>query len=697
MSTMGLTRNQIIILALLAIFTCIVIAFGGYFVWATALKTTPEPTPVPTQLAPSTKLPTATDTPELSPTPEAMDDSLERVKRVGTLVVGTSADYPPFEYYAPDFKLDGFDVTLITEIASRMGVQVEIRDMVFDGLINALALKQIDVAIAAISVTPERQGLVNFSNVYLISQDGVLTQQDSLITTISRLEELADKQVGVQYSTVHERWLRENLVDKGLMPGSYLKVYPRIDTAVEDLNGKRLDLVVMDLLPAQQFLTQGGLKIVGQGLNQQQYAIALRHEDGTLRLEINRILTELFDQGKLSALAQEYLGISPDQLPPPVAPSPAPPQPTATPPACLDGMEFVRELTYPDFKMTNPPEFPPGTPFQKGWRIRNIGTCTWDSSYILSYVGGNTPSSSMGGAPTPIIGTVPPGAEYDMYVNLVSPLQPGIYQGFWQLNNSKGIPFGERLWVGIKVVPFKPGTPTPEPGTPVIQRFDLIPNDQITLGQCVDVWWNVKGPVNNIKIFRNDLLLRDGAPVKGTLRDCPTSTGQMLYRLEAAGPGGTPSAADDVLVVEPATGVPTDTPTATLSPEETPTPTQPVPPTIVNFEVQPGQINVSQCVDVMWKVDGEVDLIQIKRNEDIILDNAADIGNLPDCPTQAGTYIYRIDASNQAGQSAFSEKSVTVKSSTASLSPDVVGGIWRLASQSAPRLIAWLQEVYTLN
>ena len=99
-------------------------------------------------------------------TPTA-DDSLARVQGAGKIVVGTSADYPPFEYYVSDFQVDGFDIALMNEIARRLGVQAEYRNFAFDGLVSALQINQIDTAIAAISVTSAREALVDFSNCVL--------------------------------------------------------------------------------------------------------------------------------------------------------------------------------------------------------------------------------------------------------------------------------------------------------------------------------------------------------------------------------------------------------------------------------------------------------------------------------------------------------------------------------------------------
>jgi len=94
----------------------------------------------------------------------------EKIKAAGKMVVGTSADYPPFEYYDSNFKLDGFDIALMQELGKQLGVKVQFRDMAFDGLSDALQLGQIDVAMAAMSVTPDREAIVDFSDVYYVAR-----------------------------------------------------------------------------------------------------------------------------------------------------------------------------------------------------------------------------------------------------------------------------------------------------------------------------------------------------------------------------------------------------------------------------------------------------------------------------------------------------------------------------------------------
>ena len=205
----------------------------------------------------------------------AQDDSWAKVQAAGVLRVATSADYPPFSYTNQDFVIDGFDPALIREIGDKLGVQVQVTDYAFEGLSAALEAGQADVAIAAISMTPERGTLVDFSNVYYVGKDGVLARTDSGIERIDQIPQFGGKRVGVQRSSIYQAWAQKYLVGYQVIPQDMLFAYAEPEHAVNDLKLGRLDVVIMDLQPAVKTLSDPDLKLVGEGLNQQLLAIAL--------------------------------------------------------------------------------------------------------------------------------------------------------------------------------------------------------------------------------------------------------------------------------------------------------------------------------------------------------------------------------------------------------------------------------------
>ena len=141
--------------------------------------------------------------------------------------------------------------------------------------------------------------------------------------------------------------------------------------------------------------------------------------------------------------------------------------PSPPPSYGCDRAQFVADVTVPDGTV-----FPPGASFVKVWRLRNVGTCTWNTSYKLVFDSGD----QMGGPssvnmPT----TVAPGHTVDVSVNLVAPSTSGTYRGYWKFQNDSGTPFGigdgsKSWWVEIRVFgwggpPWHPGGyPTPMAG-----------------------------------------------------------------------------------------------------------------------------------------------------------------------------------------------------------------------------------------
>jgi hypothetical protein len=278
---------------------------------------------------------------------------------------------------------------------------------------------QVDAAIAAITVTPERQAVVDFSDVYFTGRDTALASQTSTFGPILVPAQLAQYRVGVQRGTIYETWLRTTLVDHGLMPASNLLVYEKPEHAVSDLKQNRNDVVVMDSRPADEYLQQGGVRLVGQSLKPQLFAIAVPKGASTLQRRINDALTGMRNDGTLDKFAFLYLRLDKLELVPVSTPT-ALPGPTATPPPCYDGLEFVEDVTVPDGT-----EMSPGQDFDKVWRVRNTGTCAWDGSYQVAFVQGDR----MEGESEAVSGTVISGATYDITIDQKAPNSPGTYGG----------------------------------------------------------------------------------------------------------------------------------------------------------------------------------------------------------------------------------------------------------------------------
>ena len=492
----------------------------------------PTPTPEPTAVPPA-----AVPTPTVS-----ADPTWDNVTSSGKIIFGTTIDYPPSESYDQNFQPTGFDIALAREIGARLGLQVEFRDMPFDYMISSVQSSQVNAGIAALSVTPERQELVDFSNVYFTDKTSVLARQGSGIK-ISAPNDLAAYRVGVQRGTVYEQWVRKSLIEPGLMPVERLFAYEKPEHAVRDLQLNYVDVVVMGSLPADEYVKADGVELSGESLNPQLLAIALPKGSPTLQTRINEALNTIQADGTLAKLASQYLGVtlSGESLatPPPSSSTPAPVK-------LCDSMSFVADLTIPDGTYVDP-----GQNFDKVWRIKNTGTCTWDSSYKFVFVQGNP----MGGQNQSISNSVAPGQTYDMSVNMTAPTSPGTYGGQWQMVNGQGAAFGTRVWVQI-VVPAPPGQPT-EPVAPSIEYFTG-PASVVAQGEVIILNWafSTQGVVS-AKLTRTNpdgsvTALYGGAdvPTPGTYEDLAAAPGDYTYTLSVSTEfGGTDTATIQVSVV----------------------------------------------------------------------------------------------------------------------------------------------------
>jgi ABC-type amino acid transport substrate-binding protein/heat shock protein HslJ len=576
-----------------------------------------SPTPTPEMTTPSPVPPTATQT-------APPDVSWQTVQESGVLRVGTTADYPPFEYRNEQLELEGFDIELIQQIGQKLNLKVELTDFPFDNLPASVAIGQIDVAIGALSVTPERQAIANFSNVYFAGSDAVLSRPDADPNKVQNPTALAAVRLGVQVNSIYETYAQVNLIDPGLMPKQNLFVYIDSTQALNDLKANRIDAVWMDLASAQVHVKYGGVKILVQDMNQQLYAIGMMKGADTLRDKINEALTQLQNDGTLANLQVKYLGIKPEDV---VTPQPLPtnvPQPTPTPPGCLDGSKWVEDLSYDDNYHKNPPVLNPGQPFTKGWRIRNSGTCTWKSGYMMAYSYGNVPAAQMGGQPISVTKDVNPGDTFDFQVNLIAPVVPGNYQGYWNLRNAKNTKFGGTVWVDISV----PGniTPTPMPTQTPAPNVEFTANPvTIIAGQPVYFEWKT----DNVKFvyFYHDgqKWTEQQVTEDGTATEYPPYS--MNYYLHADQLNGATIERKIWITVNPAQNLPV----------------------IEYISASPPQILLGESTRIDWSVSGDVDSVKLLIDNSVVLEQAPIIGNYLDAPKTAGTHVYTLQAFGPGG------------------------------------------------
>ncbi len=187
---------------------------------------------------------------------------------------------------------------------------------------------------------------------------------------------------------------------------------------------------------------------------------------------------------------------------------------------------------------------------------------------------------------------------------------------------------------------------------PNITRFTVDPANQITLGQCVKIRWTVGGNLDKVTVWNDGTALWEGAPAKGNTDHCPERAGSTNYSLEATAIGGATSRAQqNINVVDAATA----TPAPTAAPEE---------PVIYTFSVAPNSIAEGDCLDINWSAGGGATYIRVLRDGGAIVDNGPLTGHGNDCPAPSGTFTYRLEAYNAAGESVAQQQTVNVSAGT---------------------------------
>lgn len=440
----------------------------------------------------------------------------DRIQEAGTLVIGTAADYPPFEFYNSNYELDGFDIELAKALGEELGVEVEFNDYAFDGLLDQVQLGEVDAAIAAISVTPERSRLVDFTNLYYVGSSAVVAGS-AFTETVTSASDMAGLKVGVERGTTYQAWAQANLVDTGYIAQTDLVTYPSTPNLLTALRTGKIDVALFGKLTADLAVRSRGLKLVGEGLSAQQFAIAVP-KDSSLLAPLNKALLAIESDGRLAALSELYLAETPVQdepaaggavviALPTLTPGPAQPAAVAAP-DCIDSMKWITDLNLDDQNMQAPPILVPGQDFTKGWRVQNNGTCPWSADFELAYTNGNRIEASMGGSSVKIGRVVQPGETIDINVNLRAPQSYGVFQGFWRMHAPQGQSFGETVWGGVQVPDPNPPVATPAPQPPASLNPNLRADAAyIAAGQCATLRWEI----DNVR----SVFLVDGGATQG--------------------------------------------------------------------------------------------------------------------------------------------------------------------------------------
>ena len=234
------------------------------------------------------------------PASEESAEETEAETAGGTLTMATNAEFDPWEYHDGD-DIIGIDPEVAQAIADKLGMELKIEDMAFDAVIPSVTSGKADIGMAAISVTPERQASVDFTDTYAESALMLIVAADN--EEIAGVDDLSDHIVGVQTGTTGDLKASELVGDDKV---------DRFNTyfeAVESLKQGKVDAVLIDNAPAKVFLSQNSdsLKQAGEELDKEEYAIAVAKGNEELVESLNSAIAELKEDGKLDEIMNKYI------------------------------------------------------------------------------------------------------------------------------------------------------------------------------------------------------------------------------------------------------------------------------------------------------------------------------------------------------------------------------------------------------
>ncbi len=231
---------------------------------------------------------------------------LEQIKEKGVLTIGTSADYPPYEFHKEIDGKDtivGFEMDIAKEIANDLGVELEIKDMKFDGLLASLKAGNIDMVVAGMTPTEERKKAVDFTEIYFNGEHTILVKEDDK-DKYKTIEDLKNAKIAVQKASLQES------IAKDIIGATDIKALGKISDVVLELETDKVDAVVVSKEAIGGYLKQYTSIVetkVDLGDDQEEgSAIAVnKSEDKSLIDAVNKTIDKLKSENKIEEFVQK--------------------------------------------------------------------------------------------------------------------------------------------------------------------------------------------------------------------------------------------------------------------------------------------------------------------------------------------------------------------------------------------------------
>lgn len=216
-----------------------------------------------------------------------------------TLTMATNAEFPPYEYKEGD-NVVGIDAEVAQAIADKLGMKLEIVDTKFDAIIPGVQSGKYDMGMAGMTVTPEREQSVSFSDSYATGIQSIIVKQGSDIKSVDDLSEKT--KIGVQLGTTGDIYAKDDFGDEAVQE------YDKGADAVQALIAGKIDCVIIDNEPAKSFVAANeGLEILKTSYAEEDYAICFKKDNTELQTKVNDALKELIADGTVQKIVDKYI------------------------------------------------------------------------------------------------------------------------------------------------------------------------------------------------------------------------------------------------------------------------------------------------------------------------------------------------------------------------------------------------------
>lgn len=238
--------------------------------------------------------------------------NLSDIKSKGKLVVGTSADYPPYEFHTMANGKDeivGFDIDVAKEVAKDLGVELEVKDMDFDGLLVALQAGKVDMVFAGMTPTDERKENADFSDIYYTATHRFILRSGEE-GSVKSFDDLKGKKIGVQKGSIQEGIAKDNFDEANI------KSLAKVTDLVLDLKNNKVDAILIEEGVAKincdknKDIAMSDFVVTDENGGA---AIALKKGSTELQTEVNKTISKLKEEDKITKFVSDASDLAAEQ------------------------------------------------------------------------------------------------------------------------------------------------------------------------------------------------------------------------------------------------------------------------------------------------------------------------------------------------------------------------------------------------